>query len=141
MAVLLASMGPRSRASERCPLRLPVCKLSRRKHLASLPAAKAPGAAMSRRCERRGRGLRAVLCASSGSAALLHSKYDRQILSLAVPALFCIILVRLACTLFPPGRPEAAAEPGRVQTAQDPTMSLVDTGMRSTEEPCSYSAL
>lgn len=100
VALLPVATGLNSSAAERWSQTLPIYKFSRRKHLVSLLAAKAPGAAVSRRLERRGR---AVLCASSASAALLHSKYDTQILGLAVPALFSIILVRLACKLSPPG--------------------------------------
>ena len=105
-----ACTGPYSRASGRCRLRLPVCKISRREHVASLVAAKSPGVAAKSRCQRR---RRVILCASSASAGLLHSKYDKQILSLAVPALFSIILVRLACKPSMRGMVEAAAEPGR----------------------------
>ena len=101
VALLPFATGLTSSAAERWSQTLPVYRVSRRKHLASLLAAKAPGAAVSRRLERRGR---AVLCASSASAALLHSKYDKQILGLAVPALFSIILVRLARKHSPPRR-------------------------------------
>ena len=94
MALVPVAAGLNSSAAERRSRTLPTYKVSRRKHPASLPAAKAPGAAVSRRLERRGR---AVLCASSAGAGLLHSKYDSQILGLAVPALFSIILVRHAC--------------------------------------------
>ena len=100
VTLLPVATGLNSSAAERWSRTLPVYKVSRRKHLASLLAAKAPGAAVRKRPERRGQ---AVPCASSASAALLHSKYDAQILGLAVPALFSIILVRLACKLSPPG--------------------------------------
>ena len=99
VALLLATTGPNSSAAVRCPLRLPVYELCRRKHLASLLASRAPGPALSR-CH--GRHGRAVLCASSATDSLLHSKYDKQILGLAVPALFSIILVRPASELVLP---------------------------------------